>query len=361
MTAPTLGWSALPVGARLRSELGIPVLVDNDVNTLAAAEQVHGIGLECRSISSSRSDEGRWRHRRRRRCPAGLHWRCRGDRPPARPVGRSGLRVRRPRLSGVADRRGSPGSHGSPERAHPQEGRNGGNPPRGGCGCNAGCAAPVQAGRSAPGPSCCRCGPLRRPGDRGDPGGGRRGLAGLVAGFEESFRGHLMGRRRGIPFLVRPWSEQEWAEARASLVLAAPFDSSGTSGEQGRLVRARRNGIQRSAADELGIQASRVGVGGPVSAAQRDPSGALHAGSDAGLDLGESAQLEPHLPMRWVGLGNYSGLLTDEVTRDAFLHTVMYCAGYLPIVYVGGSGSPCCSTSGYPPVPSSGPPTSCRS
>ena len=43
-------------------------------------------------------------------------------------------------------------------------------------------------------------------------------------------------------------------------------------------------------------------------------------------------------PMRWVGLGNYSGLLTDEVTRDAFLHTVMYCAGYLPIVYVGGLG-----------------------
>jgi multiple sugar transport system permease protein len=41
-------------------------------------------------------------------------------------------------------------------------------------------------------------------------------------------------------------------------------------------------------------------------------------------------------PMQWVGLDNYAHLLTDPATRDAFLHTVYYIVGYLPIVYVGG-------------------------
>jgi multiple sugar transport system permease protein len=41
-------------------------------------------------------------------------------------------------------------------------------------------------------------------------------------------------------------------------------------------------------------------------------------------------------PMEWVGLGNYKNLLTDENTRRVFLHTLIYVAGYLPIVYAGG-------------------------
>lgn len=41
-------------------------------------------------------------------------------------------------------------------------------------------------------------------------------------------------------------------------------------------------------------------------------------------------------PMSWVGLGNYSDLMTDPQTADIFLHTLLYCAGYLPLVFVGG-------------------------
>lgn len=41
-------------------------------------------------------------------------------------------------------------------------------------------------------------------------------------------------------------------------------------------------------------------------------------------------------PMQWVGLDNYVFLLGDPATRDAFLHTVYYIVGYLPLVYVGG-------------------------
>jgi multiple sugar transport system permease protein len=41
-------------------------------------------------------------------------------------------------------------------------------------------------------------------------------------------------------------------------------------------------------------------------------------------------------PMQWVGFDNYAHLLTDPATHQAFLHTVYYIVGYLPLVYIGG-------------------------
>ncbi|MDX2972287.1 carbohydrate ABC transporter permease [Kribbella solani] len=43
-------------------------------------------------------------------------------------------------------------------------------------------------------------------------------------------------------------------------------------------------------------------------------------------------------PMQWVGLDNYTNLLGDPMTRRVFLHTLIYVAGYLPLVYAGGLG-----------------------
>lgn len=43
-------------------------------------------------------------------------------------------------------------------------------------------------------------------------------------------------------------------------------------------------------------------------------------------------------PMTWVGLDNYIALLGDPGTHAAFLHTVLYIVGYLPLVYLGGLG-----------------------
>lgn len=43
-------------------------------------------------------------------------------------------------------------------------------------------------------------------------------------------------------------------------------------------------------------------------------------------------------PMTWVGLDNYIALLGDPGTHAAFLHTVFYIVGYLPLVYLGGLG-----------------------
>ena len=43
-------------------------------------------------------------------------------------------------------------------------------------------------------------------------------------------------------------------------------------------------------------------------------------------------------PMRWVGVANYRSLVTDPSTRAALVHTLVYIAGYLPLVYAGGLG-----------------------
>ena len=42
--APILGWRSIALGQALRDQLGIPVLIDNDVNTLAVAERLYGRG-----------------------------------------------------------------------------------------------------------------------------------------------------------------------------------------------------------------------------------------------------------------------------------------------------------------------------
>ncbi len=41
-------------------------------------------------------------------------------------------------------------------------------------------------------------------------------------------------------------------------------------------------------------------------------------------------------PMEWVGFDNYVHLFQDSDTQRAFLNTLTYLVGYLPIVYVGG-------------------------
>lgn len=42
--SPSLGWRALPLAARVQERLQLPVLVDNDVNTLAVSERLYGRG-----------------------------------------------------------------------------------------------------------------------------------------------------------------------------------------------------------------------------------------------------------------------------------------------------------------------------
>jgi len=42
-----LGWTGMPLAARLREALGVPVLVDNDISAVTAAERLYGPGADC--------------------------------------------------------------------------------------------------------------------------------------------------------------------------------------------------------------------------------------------------------------------------------------------------------------------------
>ena len=69
-------------------------------------------------------------------------------------------------------------------------------------------------------------------------------------GFDISFRSHLLPARRAIQVVPERWSDDRWAQGAAALILAAPFDTSDVSGEQGRMVRERlarpmANGVDR--------------------------------------------------------------------------------------------------------------------
>lgn len=240
--APTLGWRAAQVGPILRQAVGTPVLVDNDVNTLAAAERLYGIGREHSSYLVVTIGRG---------------------------IG-CGMVV-----DGTIYR-GANGGAG--EIGHLPVWDTGAELPRCTCG-STGCLE-AYIGADAV---------LRTARDRGIIGqrdtlaellqaattgdeqaravyaeAGEllgRALAGVIhtvdpevvvllgegvdawefwqTGFEPSFRRSLLPARKGVPVAVEPWTEDQWARGAASLVLASPFDSAGNGGEQGRLVRAR--------------------------------------------------------------------------------------------------------------------------
>ncbi|HET9173244.1 MAG TPA: ROK family transcriptional regulator [Actinospica sp.] len=42
-----LGWTGMPLAARLRRSLGVPVFVDNDISAVTAAERLYGPGADC--------------------------------------------------------------------------------------------------------------------------------------------------------------------------------------------------------------------------------------------------------------------------------------------------------------------------
>lgn len=237
--APTLGWSDAQVGPMLRAALGVPVLVDNDVNTLATAERIYGVGRHHSSYLVLTIGRG-----------IGCGIVIDGN-------------IYRGANGGAGEIGHIPVSDDGPD-----------------CACGArGCLEAIigdvalvteaiaqgvvgQGGTTVDLLSAARSNnvaALKIYRNAGAQLG--RALAGIIhtldpevivilgegvgawsfweQGFEQSFRRHLMPSRRGIPFVVEPWTEDQWALGAASLVLGTPFDASDNAGEQGRLVRAR--------------------------------------------------------------------------------------------------------------------------
>ena len=234
-----LGWNQAPLGATLRRELGLPVIVENNVNALAMAERLYGVGRRHTSFLVVTIGTG---------------------------VGAGFV------VDGVV-LRGSTGGAG--EIGHTPVLEAG---PVCSCG-NTGCleavigeAALVRTARER-GVIGAGAGmaALRAAADEGDAAAtalfGEAGhllgrtLAGVVQvldpelvillgegtaawphwayGFEPAFRSALLPLRRGIGVVVETWQDESWAQGAAALVLATPFDSDGVAGDQGRLVRER--------------------------------------------------------------------------------------------------------------------------
>jgi len=234
-----LGWSQVPIGATLRRELSLPVLVENNVNALAVAERLHGIGRQHENFLVLTIGTG---------------------------VG-AGIVVDGVVLRGFAG--------GAGEVGHIPVSSDG---PLCQCG-NVGCleafigeAALVRIARER-GVIGEHSGmaALRTEADADNPDAARifseaghllgRTLAGIVHtldpeivivlgegtaawkhwsyGFEPALRSSLIPSRRGVGVAVETWQDESWAQGAAAIVLATPFDSDGLAGDQGRLVRER--------------------------------------------------------------------------------------------------------------------------
>ncbi len=59
------------------------------------------------------------------------------------------------------------------------------------------------------------------------------------ATFDGALRSALVPGKRGVSVEVERWDDDRWAQGAAALVLATPFDAQGVAGDQGRLVRER--------------------------------------------------------------------------------------------------------------------------
>jgi len=234
-----LGWQQVPLGAVLSRELGVPVLVENNVNALAVAERLYGPGREHADFLVVTIGEG---------VGAGFVTGgavVRGSRGGAGEIGH---------IAAVADGpRCTCGNHGCIEALIGEE------------------ALVAHARLSGVIPPEATMSDLQDRADSGNAlaqdifrGAGQplgRIVAGLVQvldpeivivsgegtrawnhwkpGFEPSFRGALTSDRRSIPVIVESWDDESWARGAAALVASTPFYSGESSGEQGRRVRAR--------------------------------------------------------------------------------------------------------------------------
>ena len=234
-----LGWTNVPIGSTLRRELGMPVLVENNVNAVAMAERLYGLGRRHRTflvvtigtgVGAAIVIDGAI---------------VRGSRGGAGEVGHMPVRDDGPVCS--CGNRGCLETFISEDalvRIARERGVIGDDAPLGALRDAASAGTPAAAeifseaghllGRTLAGLVHAL-----------DPeiiivlGEGTTDWAHWSFGFEPAFRAALMPSRRGVAVAVESWQDDSWAQGAATLVLATPFDADGVAGEQGDLVRQR--------------------------------------------------------------------------------------------------------------------------
>ena len=242
VNAAVLGWTDVPLGRHLRGALGLPVLVENDVNAVAIAERLYGKGRTRRDFlvltigrgvglaivvdgtlyRGSRGGAGEFGH-----FPAvdgGPLCACGNRGCLEAAVGNDALlaaartdqlltvRQRLTRLQSLAD-------HGDAraKKIYADAAKLLGRAT----------AAMVNA---------------LNPEAIIVLGEGTAAWAHWDETFRASFREHAIAAVRSTPIEVEPWDDTSWAQGAAAMVLATPFDLDGFAGEQARLVLARLHG-----------------------------------------------------------------------------------------------------------------------
>lgn len=245
--APILGWRSIALGQTLREQLGLPVLIDNDVNTLAVAERLYGHGRDAEHFLTVTIGRG-----------VGLGIVVGGD-------------VYRGARGGAGEFGHVPVVEGGPV-----------------CECGMlGClealvADPALVGKAVevgilePGGSIHeRIDELRRLADAGQPdalaiyadagailgravgglvnvlspqlvilsGEGARAWNHLSTTFTAAFRAATFASLRGVGLEVDPWDDAKWARGAAALVLRATFAAPLYERQIEDSVRARLNGM----------------------------------------------------------------------------------------------------------------------
>lgn len=240
VSAPTLGWVDAQVGPMLRSRLGLPVLVENDVNTLAVADRLYGAGQRYSTYMVVTIGRGIG-------CGVVVDGSVyRGAFGGAGEIGHLPVVYSGGALCGC-------GSHGCLEAYVGDDALVSIAQERGILGAGSTIEDLLAAARGGhPGATGVYQEAARTLGaalsgvvHTLDPevvilsGEGIAAWPFWESGFEETFRRHLMPRWRSTPFVVQAWDETKWLLGAACLVLATPFDTVGIGGDQGRLVRDR--------------------------------------------------------------------------------------------------------------------------
>ncbi|GAA1225664.1 ROK family protein [Rhodoglobus aureus] len=239
VSSTQLKWNNVPIGATLRRELGLPVLVENNVNALAMAERLYGLGRRHLNFLAVTIGTGVGAAIV---VDGGI---VRGFGGGAGEIGHVPVREQGPLCS--CGNSGCLETFVS-ESALVETARERGIIARG-----AGIAALRDAadqGNSEAIAVFGEAGHLLGRVIAGlvhvlDPeivillGEGTAGWHHWSFGFEPAFRAALIPARRSIPVAVETWQDASWAQGAATLVLATPFDAEGVAGEQGDLVRQR--------------------------------------------------------------------------------------------------------------------------
>ena len=239
VNADVLTWRGLPLGRYLRSHLDLPVLVDNDVNTMAAGECLYdrgkahrdflvvtiGVGIGAAIITSgtvyrgAHGDAGELGHTPVD--PDGPHCVC-GNRGCLEAIIGDPALVARARRDGVL----------TPEQgiADLRAAADGGDP---------GARAVFSDAGEVLGRSVATLATVVDPETVVVFGEGVTAWQHWQPGFEPAFRAHLPAIRKRIPVEVDRWDDRSWVRGAAALVMSTLFDPTGAARDQGQQIRSR--------------------------------------------------------------------------------------------------------------------------